>query len=79
MRYRIKHVGMVGYFAQVKRNFFSGWRTIGSHLNNQVGEYQENHLDHPLSQQREAISLAHQHANFNKVKKGFTTYRDIVL
>ena len=79
MKYRIKHVEMIGYFAQVKRNWFSGWKTIGAHLNNQTGEYPEDDLDHPLHGQHDAVLLAHKHADFNKAKKGFATYQEIPL
>ena len=75
MKYRIKHVDMIGYFAQVKRNMFSGWKTIGNHGVNQVGEYPEDHLNYPMTAQHEAVLLAHKHADFNKVKNGFTLYR----
>ena len=49
-KYRIKHVDMVGYFAQVKHGVFSGWRTIGKHTNG-FGDYEEYHLDFPLQTQ----------------------------
>ena len=77
MRYRIKHVEGVGYFAQVKRNWFSGWRTIGAHNNNQTGEYPEGNSAYPLDSQHDAVLLATQHADFNKAKKGHTTYQYI--
>jgi hypothetical protein len=79
MRYRVKYVEAVGYFAQVKRGWFGGWKTIGLHMNNQTGEYAENHLSHPLDTQHEAINLAHVHADFNKARKGFTSYREMAL
>lgn len=79
MKYRIKHVDMVGYFAQVRHNLLSGWKTIGEHNNNQTGEYPEDHLNYPLRAQHEAVLLAHKHADFNKAKKGFTHYRDMML
>lgn len=80
MQYRIKHVDMIGYFAQVKHySWFGQWRTIGKHSNNQVGEYDDDHLAHPLQSQGDAVRLAHRHAAFNKEKKGFTTYSDIML
>ena len=79
MKYRIKQIDMIGYFAQVKRHWFSGWKTIGKHANDQVGEYPENHTDYPLSCQSEAVKLCHRHAKFNKAKHGFTSYRDIML
>jgi hypothetical protein len=78
MKYRIKEIDMIGYFAQVKRGLFSGWKTIGKH-NNGVGEYDEEHLDYPLRTQAEAVTLAHAHADYFKVKKGFTHYRDMML
>jgi hypothetical protein len=79
MKYRIKHVAMIGYFAQVKRNWFIGWETIGEHANDQVVEYSEDHLGRPLADQQDAVLLAHRHADYNNAKKGFTTYRDIAL
>ena len=79
MKYRIKHIEMTGYFAQVKRNLFSGWKTIGKHNNDQVGEYPENYTDYPLRGQHYAVELAHKHAEFNNAKKGFTSYRDMML
>lgn len=79
MKYRIKHVDMIGYFAQVKRCWFIGWKTIGSHTNGQVGEYPEDHLDYPLNSQHDAVLLAHRHADFNVARKGFTSYRSIIL
>lgn len=78
MRYRIKHVEMIGYFAQVKFGIIGGWHTIGRH-NNGFGEYPENHLDYPLLTQGDAILLAHKHAEYNNAKKGFTTHRGFAL
>ena len=78
MKYRIKHVERIGYFAQAKHGLFSGWKTIGKHLGG-VGEYDEDHLDHPLSQQYLAVDLAHKHADYFEAKKGFTTYRDMTF
>ncbi len=79
MKYRTKHIAMIGYFAQVKRHIFCGWETIGSHLNNQVGEYPEINISHPLLSQGDAILLAHRHANLNNSKLGFTNYMEISL
>ena len=78
MKYRIKHVDMAGYFAQVKKGFFSGWLTIGKHSIG-VGEYEEDYLDHPLQTQGDAVLLAHRHADFMGAKKGFVTDSDIML
>ena len=77
-KYRIKHIDMIGYFAQVKPNIFSGWKTIGSHSNS-VGEYPNNHIDYPLSQQSDAVLLAHKHAIAKGKEVGFTSYRDMML
>lgn len=78
VKYRIKHVDMVGYFAQVKRGFSQGWKTLGRHTTG-VGEYPEDNLDHPLSLQGDAVLLAHKHADWINAKKGFTTYTEIIL
>lgn len=79
MKYRIKHIDMIGYFAQVKKyGWFGGWNTIGKHSIG-VGEYEEEHLDHPLQTQGEAVNLAHRHADLVGAKKGFVTYTDIML
>ena len=69
---------MVGYFAQVKRGWFWGWKTVGRHTTG-AGEYEQDDLDHPLQSQGEAVSLAHRHADFVGVRKGFTTYTKIML
>ena len=74
MEYRIKHVEMMGYFAQAKAGWLRGWKTLGAHPNNQVGEYPEDHTDYPLPDSSDAIKLAHKHAELKKKKKGFTKY-----
>lgn len=81
MKYRIKHIDMIGYFAQVKKSRFSGWKTIGKHSIHSicVGEYEEDHLDHPLAAQADAVLLCHRHADFVGAKKGFTSYRDVMF
>lgn len=76
MEYRIKHVAMLGYFAQVKKGLFRGWLTIGKHPSG-YGEYDEDHLEYPLSSRGEAILRAHAHADHNKAKRGFTSYRSM--
>lgn len=57
MKFRIKTLPQIGSFAQVKGadNFFQGWRTIGQHVNG-FGLYPNDHLDHPLSGNKEALS-----------------------
>jgi hypothetical protein len=69
---------MIGYFAQVKHGMFSGWCTIGKHVNG-FGDYEEDHLDYPLQTQQQAVTVAHAYADYHKLKKGFTTYSDIML
>lgn len=77
MKYRIKHVEMIGYFAQVKRSFFAGWKTIGRHSNNRFGEYPKNHIEYPIGERHNAVLMCKQHADLSNVKKGLTTYTDI--
>jgi hypothetical protein len=78
VKYRIKHVDMIGYFAQVKKGIFTEWKTIGKHPNG-FGEYNENHLDYPLQDQADAVRLAHSYAEYMGLRKGFTTYRDLLV
>ena len=78
MKYRIKHIDMIGYFAQVKPSVFSTWKTIGKHTNG-FGEYESDHLDYPLLCQSDAVLLAHKHADYNKNRKGFTSYREFMI
>jgi len=69
---------MIGWFSQVKRHWWIGWQTIGKHTNG-YGEYEEEHLDHPLSDQSDAICRCHEHAAYNKAKCGFATYHEISI
>lgn len=54
LRYRIKHIDNIGYFAQVRHNFLSGWKTIGKHLSG-FGLYPDNHVEYPVDTQHDAL------------------------
>jgi len=56
MKFRIKKVEGVGYFAQVylKELFFSQWYTIGKSTYNL---YAEDYIDHPVEDMEKAKTL----------------------
>ena len=54
MKFRIKYVDNIGYYAQVKTGYFSGWKTIGAHPSG-FGLYPNRHPDYPLNTQHEAL------------------------
>ena len=78
IKYRVKHVLTLGYFAQVKRGFFYSWKTIGQHTNG-FGEYDEVHYDFPLNQHSIAVQLIQEYAKHYGFNYGFITYTDIAL
>jgi len=73
MKYRTKHITMIGYFVQSKSGFFSGWKTLVKKDNN-IYEKNEDYTKSPLESESKAILLAHEHAEICNVKKGFTSY-----
>lgn len=77
-RYRIKHIAGVGYFAQVKKSVFSGWSTIGKHVNG-FGEYPEDHIEHPLDSRLRAEILLSQYDEYTKNLKTKPTFEDVKL
>tara|TARA_R110000824_G_scaffold12226_7_gene53671 strand:- start:70385 stop:70636 length:252 start_codon:yes stop_codon:yes gene_type:complete len=75
MKYRVKHIGGIGYFSQVKINCFNGWKTVAKHMHG-FGEYPNNHIDHPLDSNEKALLLAKAHLEYWKNKNGKITYKD---
>ena len=58
MKFRIKKVEGLGFFAQVQTGdfFFKNWYTIGAHSIS-FGLYAEDHIDYPVSSMKEAKVL----------------------
>lgn len=56
MKLRIKYIENIGYFGQVSHGFFTGWRTIGKHVNG-YGLYPNNHIEYPMNTDHEALEL----------------------
>ena len=75
MKFRIKYIDNLGYFAQVQSKtlfFWDTWKTIGKHPNDGTGLYDEDHLTYPLETKQEAIDLMKRHLKFNNPSYGVT-------
>jgi len=63
MKFRIKHVEGIGYFAQ-RRRFFV-WHTIGRHPDG-YGLYSQTDLDYPLGTYDEAVNRCRNYEQWEK-------------
>lgn len=66
MRFRIKHNPQLGYYAQVKHGFFSGWKKIGKH-NVGFGLYDEDSVSLPMETMEEAGQRCRDYKRFLKI------------
>ena len=56
MKFRVKYINGIGFWAQVKPTFFSPWYRIGEHVTG-FGLYPEKSLDYPVSSAQKAMRL----------------------
>ncbi len=76
MKLRTKHLPQIGYFAQVKIGWFSGWQTIGKH-NSGFGLYSDDHTEYPLETEHEAIGRCKMYEQHKVLEKGVATYAGV--
>ena len=76
MKFRIKKLPTVGYFAQVR--IFILWRTIGRHPVG-FGLYPNNHIDYPLDTREEALNLCTEYYRWRKMFGNIKPIYEVVL
>ena len=77
MKLRTKHIPQIGYFSQVKEYcWFGQWQTIGKHVNG-FGLYSEDHTEHPLETEQDAIGRCKMYEQHIALDKGMATYVDV--
>jgi hypothetical protein len=77
MKFRIKHIPDFGFYAQVKMNLFSSWKTIGKH-NGGFGLYPNGHTDYPINTKIAALGRCSSFEYYKK-SEGKATYEDVLL
>lgn len=73
LKFRIKHIEGLGYYAQVKDCFLVPWGTIGVHIYG-FGVYPSSHIDYPMDTIEEAMERCNQYRKLSKMFNGKVTY-----
>jgi len=74
MKFRVKHVEGLGYFAQVKHFLF--WYKICSFISG-FGLAHQNDPEHPCKTYKDALDRASQYKYWVECKNGKATYTEI--
>jgi len=78
MRFRIKHIENVGYFAQAKRDSFSEWKTIGGN-SRWYALYPEFASDYSIATKHEAFELCVAYESWVRGRQEKITYSYVEL